>query len=98
MIYQLFLKPSNIKVNEVEAYQTKFDALKIEDSIEGVMFYSPSTVQSYKQENVVNDANGIAFCIGETTAKEAKKHFKDVRVAKVPTVESVIELVNEHYV
>ena len=58
------------------------------------MFYSPSTVQSYRQEN---NAEPIAFCIGETTAKEAKKHFKDVRIAKVPTVESVIELINEHY-
>ena len=30
--------------------------------------------------------------------EKAKKHFKDVRIAKVPTVESVIELVNQNYV
>ena len=88
------LKENNITVNEIEAYQTKLDSLNIPESVEGVMFYSPSTVQSYKKEN---DAKGIAFCIGETTAKEASKHFDDVRIAKVPTVESVIELVNEHY-
>ena len=45
-----------------------------------------------------NNAEVIAFCIGETTAQEAKKHFKDIRISKVPTVESVIELVNEHYI
>ena len=89
------LEQNHIKVKEIEAYQTKFDATKIDTKVEGVMFYSPSTVNSYLQEN---DASQIAFCIGETTAKEAKKHFKDVRVAKLPTVESVIELVNEHYV
>ena len=89
------LDDNNIKVNEVEAYQTKLDSVNLPESVEGVMFYSPSTVQSYKKEN---DANGIAFCIGETTAKEASKHFEDVRIAKVPTVESVIELVNEYYV
>ncbi|MBL7558597.1 hydroxymethylbilane synthase [Olleya sp. YSTF-M6] len=89
------LTDNNIIVNEVEAYQTKLDSVKLPESVEGVMFYSPSTIQSYKKENEVK---GIAFCIGETTAKEAKKHFKDVRVAKVPTVESVIELVNQHYV
>jgi len=89
------LSKNNIKVNEVEAYQTKYDSLKINDSIESVMFYSPSTVESFVRSNK-NEV--IAFCIGETTAKEAKKHFEDVRVAKVPTVESVIELVNEHYV
>ncbi|SFZ89977.1 hydroxymethylbilane synthase [Flaviramulus basaltis] len=89
------LAENNIKVNEVEAYQTKYDGVKIDDSVEGVMFYSPSTVESFVQKN---KAEIIAFCIGETTATEAKKHFNDVRVAKVPTVESVIELVNEYYI
>ncbi len=89
------LADNNIKVIEIEAYQTKLDAVKLNDAMEGVMFYSPSTVQSYRQEN---NAEIIAFCIGETTANEAKKHFIDIRIAKVPTVESVIELVNEHYI
>ncbi|EMQ96042.1 Porphobilinogen deaminase [Xanthomarina gelatinilytica] len=91
----MILSENKIKVNEIEAYQTKYDAIEVDKNIEGVMFYSPSTVQSYIKKN---HANGIAFCIGESTALEAKKHFKDVRVAKVPTVESVIELVNEHYI
>lgn len=89
------LENNHIKVNEIEAYQTKFDGVKVDDSVEGVMFYSPSTVQSFVQKN---DNDVIAFCIGETTANEARKHFDDVRVARVPTVESVIELVNEHYI
>jgi uroporphyrinogen-III synthase len=88
------LMEHGIPVNEIEAYQTKFDAEKITHELEGIMFYSPSTVQSFLNHN---KAQGIAFCIGETTAKEAKKYFEDVRVAKVPTVESVIELVNEYY-
>ncbi|WP_417874208.1 hydroxymethylbilane synthase [Xanthomarina gelatinilytica] len=91
----MILNENKIKVNEIEAYQTKYDAIEVDKNIEGVMFYSPSTVQSYIKKN---HANGIAFCIGESTALEAKKHFKDVRVSKVPTVESVIELVNEHYI
>ena len=89
------LTENHIKVNEIEAYQTKFDADKVENSLDGVMFYSPSTVESFLKQN---RANGIAFCIGETTAKVAQKHFEDVRIAKVPTVESVIELVNEYYI
>ena len=89
------LTEHNIKVNEVEAYETKFDAEKVEGNLDGVMFYSPSTVEAFLKQN---KANGIAFCIGETTAKEAKKYFEDVRVARVPTVESVIELVNEHFI
>lgn len=45
-----------------------------------------------------NTADKIAFCIGDSTANEAKKHFKEVQIAKMPTVESVLELVNLHFV
>lgn len=88
------LSKNHIIVNEVEAYQTKHTPVQIDDGIQGIMFYSPSTVESYLLKN---SADKIAFCIGETTASVARNHFKDVRVAKIPTVESVIELVNEHY-
>lgn len=88
------LSENNITVNEIEAYQTKFDADKVNGNLDGVMFYSPSTVESFLKQN---KATGIAFCIGETTAKAANAHFEDVRVAKIPTVESVVELVNEYY-
>ncbi|EDP97079.1 hydroxymethylbilane synthase [Kordia algicida OT-1] len=88
------LEENHIQVTEVHAYKTILDAEKLQDGIEGVMFYSPSTVKSYIS---ANKAKGIAYCIGETTAKEARQHFEDVRVAKLPTVESVIELVNSQY-
>lgn len=88
------LTKNNIKVNEIVAYETKLDSKKVDGNLDGVMFYSPSTVQSFMQQN---KASGIAFCIGTTTATEAKKHFEDVRVAKMPLVESVVELVNEYY-
>ncbi|NNE30821.1 MAG: hydroxymethylbilane synthase [Winogradskyella sp.] len=89
------LSENNITVNEVEAYETKFDAEKIEGNLDGILFFSPSTVEAFLKQN---KANGIAFCIGETTAKEARKYFEDVRVAKIPLVESVVELVNAYYV
>ncbi len=88
------LEQNHIKVNEVEAYKTILDSEKLDSSVEGIMFYSPSTVVSYMKSNT---ADKIAYCIGETTAVEARKHFEDVRVAKIPTVESVIELVMGHY-
>ena len=89
------LEKNHIKVNEVEAYKTVLDSEKIDPKIEGIMFYSPSTVESYI---INNEAKGkIAYCIGDTTAAEAEKHFEDVRVARIPTVESVIDLVNENY-
>ncbi len=89
------LTKNEITVNEVEAYKTMFSPVNVRDNFSGVLFYSPSTVESYLQDN---QPNKIAFCIGESTAKEARKHFENVQVANLPTVESVLELVNLHFV
>lgn len=88
------LEKSNITVDSVETYKTKLSGQEIENSVEGILFFSPSGIESYLQNN---KPNKIAYCIGETTAKTARKEFKDVRVAKIPDVESVIDLVNQHY-
>jgi hydroxymethylbilane synthase len=87
------LSENNIKVHEVFAYETKYNSKKLEQPVKGIMFYSPSTVESFLKNNT---AHGVAFCIGETTAAAAHPHFEKVEVAKVPTVESVIELVNDY--
>jgi hydroxymethylbilane synthase len=89
------LSENEITVNEVEAYKTMFSPVNVREQFTGVLFYSPSTVESYLQDN---STDKIAFCIGESTAKEARKQFKKVQVANLPTVESVLELVSLHYV
>lgn len=89
------LSENGIVVNEVEAYKTMYSPVDVNEKVGGVLFYSPSTVESYVQQNTTDK---VAFCIGVSTANEAKKHFKKVETAQVPTVESVIELVNLYYV
>ena len=91
----IILSENGVTVNEVEAYKTMYSPIDIKEDVKGVLFYSPSTVESYLQKNT---SDKVAFCIGESTAKEARKYFDIVEVAKVPTVESLIELVNLHYV
>ena len=89
------LAERGVVINEVEAYKTMFSPAKVDATVNGVLFYSPSTVESYMQ---INKADAIAFCIGESTAREARKYFENVVVANLPTVESLIELVNLHFV
>jgi hydroxymethylbilane synthase len=89
------LSKNEIHVTEVVAYKTMHSPELISNDIVGVMFYSPSTVDSYLKEN---STDKVAFCIGESTAKQARKYFERVEVAQLPTVESVIEMVNLHYV
>ena len=89
------LTENKIEVNEVEAYKTMYSPELVSESIDGMLFFSPSAVNSYLQKNTTDK---VAFCIGASTAKEAQKYFEKVEVAQIPTVESVIELVNLHYV
>ncbi len=89
------LSQNNIKLQEIECYQTQFTPRKIEQKINGILFFSPSGIESFLQANSASDQ--VVFCIGATTAEEARKYFKEVITAKLPTVESVIDSVNDHY-
>ena len=93
-ILPAYLQMKDIVVNEVEAYKTMLSPEKIDDEVSGVLFYSPSGIDSYLKEN---NTDKTAFCIGETTAKAARNHFEDVQVANLPSVESLLELVKTHY-
>lgn len=50
-------------------------------------FFSPSGVESHF---MYNQHKGPVFCIGETTAKEAKKYTDKIIVAETPTITAVI--------
>jgi len=88
------LKANDVVVNEFEAYKTMLSPVTMDADVSGVLFYSPSGIESYLEENTTDK---VAFCIGETTAVEARKHFDKVEVANMPDVESVLELVNMYY-
>jgi len=88
------LTENHITVNEIEAYRTKFSPVEVGNNVKGILFFSPSAIESYLQ---MNKPDKIAYCIGESTAKVARKNFAEVKIAKIPVVESVIDLVNEDY-
>lgn len=89
------LSKNGVLVNEVECYKTSLTPRKLDGKYKGILFFSPSGIESYLKENKSNLS--IAFCIGNTTANEAKKHFENIIVSKLPTVESVIKSVNEYF-
>jgi len=89
------LDQNNIKVNEVESYKTNLSPNNIDPKYKGILFFSPTAIESYISKNKAGDV--VAFCIGNTTAKEAKKHFKNIVIAKIPTTESILKSVNEQF-
>ncbi|MGV6862035.1 MAG: uroporphyrinogen-III synthase [Putridiphycobacter sp.] len=87
------LKDQEVRFTDVSVYQTVLSPNEIKDQMDGLMFFSPSAVQSYVIKNSIGSEK--VFCIGQTTAKEAKKYSQNITVAKEQTFESVIESVNQ---
>ena len=88
------LKENGILLHEVEVYKTMLSPVKINEEFSGVLFFSPSGIESYLE---VNHTDKVAFCIGETTAVQARKYFKNVQVANLPSVDSLLESVNTYF-
>ena len=90
------LKENGIKFNEIEVYETELTSKKITSKIDGILFFSPSAVESYLKLNTIKDET--CFCIGETTAEALEhKNIKNIIIADKPSIENVIEIVLENY-
>lgn len=90
------LKENRITCNEIEVYETILTSKKITEKVDGILFFSPSAVESYLKLNTIK--NEMCFCIGETTAEALEnKKIKNIVIAKKPTVENVIDEVIEYY-
>jgi len=89
-----FLKEANIKFNEIEVYETHLTPQKINSPLDGILFFSPSGVESYLKDNKIKKE--ICFCIGNTTAEALEKTTKNIVIANQPTVENtIIQCINE---
>ena len=82
------LKKEGVPLEEIEVYNTRLSPVKIDRNFDGVLFFSPSAVQSFCSENALFET--LAFCIGDTTAAEVKKNTDTYVVASKPTIENVI--------
>lgn len=90
------LKKSGIKVNEIVAYQTKSQSIKIDRPYDGVLFFSPSAIDGFLSLNSTHSS--VAFCLGQTTANYAhQKGFRECLVAEIHTPESLVKTVVNYY-
>jgi uroporphyrinogen-III synthase len=90
------LKENGIIFNEIEVYETNITSKKMTSKQDGILFFSPSGVESYFKLNAIK--NETCFCIGETTAEALEnKKVKNIIIAEKPSVDSVIAQVIEYY-
>ncbi len=91
----LSLRITGIAFNEIEVYDTVLNPLEIKAPLDGILFFSPSGVESYLSANKIT--NEMCFCIGQTTAKALETTTKNIVIANRPSVENVIIQCINHY-
>ncbi|MCC9072328.1 uroporphyrinogen-III synthase [Flavobacterium sp. F-65] len=89
------LKEAKIKFNEIKVYETTLTPQKINSAVDGILFYSPSGIESYLKDNQIK--NEICFCIGDTTAEALENITKNIVIANYPTIENTIIQCINHY-
>ena len=90
-----FFQQNKIAYNEIVVYETILKPRQIKKSFDGVLFYSPSGVNSFLEKNSLE--NKTCFCIGTTTAKALENKTKNIIIASQPTVDNVITEVKHNY-
>lgn len=89
------LSENKISFTEEILYNTTLNLHKFEKKFKAVLFYSPSGVQSYTQVNSLK--NIMAFCIGSTTANEAKKYTSKIIVAEYSSIENILVQIQKYF-
>ncbi len=92
----IILSSKNVALKEVIVYETQLKYFKFSEAFDGVLFFSPSAVESYLKYNSFSQNTAI-FAIGNTTKNFLKrKEFSSI-TASEPTIESLIQTVNHYF-
>lgn len=90
-----FFIKQNIPFTEIRIYQNVLSPKKIDKPFDAVMFFSPSGVMSFLDNNSLK--NQVCFCIGTTTAEALLPYENKIILSEKPTLESLIKKVKEHF-
>jgi len=91
------LKEQQIYVEEIVVYQTIQVPRKLKKEYQGILFFSPSAVESFFKMNTAPEKT-ILFAIGNTTSAEIKKHSKNKTViANQPGKSTLMEMAIEYF-
>ena len=91
------LKNNGVKVEEIVVYKTIETPHLLSKHYDGILFFSPSAVQSFFTKNSINDKTRL-FAIGDTTGRAAQPFTqKPVIIAEMPGKENLVNLAIKHF-
>lgn len=94
-ILPIAMQEANIIYDEYLVYENSPSHEKINTALNAILFYSPSGVYSYLNQNKIE--NEICFCIGTTTAEALTEITTNIVIATQQTIENVIEQCIKYY-
>jgi uroporphyrinogen-III synthase len=91
------LSSNNIAVTEITVYQTIAVTHTISKEYHGILFFSPSAVNSFFINNKL-PASTLLFAIGSTTANEIKKYTTNkIIISNQPGKENLVAKMMEYF-
>jgi len=87
-------RQAGVGYRDIVVYKTTATPKKVESNYDGILFFSPSAVESYLSVNSVPDGT-VLFVIGNTTAAALKEY--NVVVSNKPEATALIDKVIEHF-
>jgi uroporphyrinogen-III synthase len=91
------LLDNNIEVNEIIVYRTIESPHTIEKRYHGILYFSPSAVESFFANNKLSN-DTLLFAIGNTTADEITKHSTNkIIISDEPGKESLIRKMIDYF-
>src|SRR5690606_18190405 len=90
------LTTANIDFEEWIVYENQEQSSQIEDYFEGILFFSPSAVESFVRNNRIQE-NTVTFAIGTTTAAALRKWTNNIVVAETTNELSMAKAVANYF-
>jgi uroporphyrinogen-III synthase len=94
---KLILSEKNIIADELLVYNKILQPYKLQQAIDGILFFSPSQIDAFLLQNELKKTT-TAFCIGNTTGNYlTSKTHANLQVAKHSNLNQVIEMTIEYF-
>ncbi|MFY7899050.1 MAG: uroporphyrinogen-III synthase [Chitinophagaceae bacterium] len=91
------LKENNISVLEKTVYQTIVTPKKLSQTFDGILFFSPSAVESFFAVNTV-PLHTVLFAVGTTTAQAIQSFTNNkIIIADFPEKEQLVHKAIQHF-
>lgn len=92
---ELALKKQNIPCQIIEVYQTVLTPYTIQKSVDGLLFFSPSAVESYF--SLPQKIKGPAFCLGPSTLNAYQNFETNGFLAKEPNASGMLVSIQKYF-